>query len=79
MVAEHDGKAAVQPGEDAHHALPIPWQRRCCGIGSKGYRVYDWAIIDTDRPDHQCLIRRSVDDGELAFYHCYNPRHEPAG
>ena len=25
------------------------------------------------------MIRRSVDDGELAFYHCYNPRHEPVG
>ena len=58
---------------------PNAWQRRSCGIGSKGYRVYDWAIIDTDRPDHQYMIRRSVDDGELAFYHCYNPRHEPTG
>ena len=25
------------------------------------------------------MIRRSVDDGELAFYHCYNPRHESFG
>ena len=58
---------------------PNAWQRRSCGIGSKGYRVYDWAVIDTDDPDHQYLIRRSVDDGELAFYHCYNPRHEPLG
>jgi SRSO17 transposase len=58
---------------------PSAWQRRACGIGTKGYRVYDWAIIDTDHPDHQYMIRRSVDDGELAFYHCYNPRHEPAG
>ena len=58
---------------------PNAWQRRACGIGTKGYRVYDWAVIDTDRPDHQYMIRRSVDDGELAFYHCYNPRHEPVG
>jgi SRSO17 transposase len=56
---------------------PNAWQRRSCGIGSKGHRVYDWAIIETDHPDHQYMIRRSVDDGELAFYHCYNPRHEP--
>lgn len=53
------------------------WVRRACGIGTKGYRVYDWAISDSDRPDHQYLIRRSIDDGELAFYHCYNPGHEP--
>jgi SRSO17 transposase len=49
------------------------WQRRACGIGSKGHRVYDWALTDADDPDHQYLIRRSIDDGELAFYHCYNP------
>ena len=58
---------------------PNAWVRRACGIGTKGYRVYDWAIVDSDDPDHQYLIRRSVDDGELAFYHCYNPRHEPVG
>lgn len=54
---------------------PSAWARRACGIGAKGYRVYDWAIIDSD---HQYMIRRSIDDGELAFYHCHNPRHEPA-
>jgi SRSO17 transposase len=58
---------------------PNAWQRRACGIGTKGYRVYDWAVIDTDHPDHQYLIRRSVNDSELAFYHCHNPRHEPTG
>ena len=55
---------------------PNAWVRRACGIGTKGYRVYDWAVIDSDHPDHQYMIRRSIDDGELAFYHCYNPRRE---
>lgn len=50
------------------------WQRRACGIGSKGFRVYDWALINSDQPGHQYMIRRSIDDGELAYYHCYNPR-----
>jgi SRSO17 transposase len=54
---------------------PHAWQRRSCGIGSKGFRVYDWALIDSDHPDHQYLIRRSIDKGELAYYHCYNPHH----
>jgi len=54
---------------------PNSWQRRSCGIGSKGFRVYDWALIDSDHPDHQYLIRRSIDGSELAFYHCYNPHH----
>ncbi len=58
---------------------PQSWQRRACGIGTKGYRVYDWAVIASDQPDHQYMIRRSIDDGELAFYHCYNPHREPIG
>jgi SRSO17 transposase len=58
---------------------PNAWQRRACGIGSKGFRVYDWALIDSVDPDHQYMIRRSIDDGELAFYHCYNPHHAGFG
>jgi SRSO17 transposase len=49
------------------------WQRRACGIGTKGYRVYDWALLPSSDPEHQYMIRRSIDDGELAYYHCYNP------
>jgi SRSO17 transposase len=58
---------------------PNAWQRRACGIGTKGYRVYDWAVIDGDDNDHQYMIRRSIDDGELAFYRCYNPHRESHG
>ena len=55
------------------------WQRRACGIGSKGFRVYDWALLNTGQPGHQYMIRRSIDDGELAYYHCHNPRREGFG
>lgn len=55
------------------------WQRRACGIGSKGYRVYDWALVDSAEPDRQYLIRRSLTDGELAFYRCYNPNQAGFG
>jgi SRSO17 transposase len=58
---------------------PNTWQRRACGIGSKGYRVYDWVLIDSADTDQQYMIRRSIDDGELAFYHCYNPHHAGFG
>jgi SRSO17 transposase len=58
---------------------PNAWQRRACGTGTKGFRVYDWVLVNSADPDHQYMIRRSVDDGELAFYHCYNPRHESFG
>jgi len=26
------------------------WQRRACGIGSKGHRAYDWALTDSPTP-----------------------------
>jgi len=55
------------------------WQRRACGIGSKGFRVYDWALIPSADADHEYMVRRSIDDGELAFYHCYNPGHAGFG
>jgi SRSO17 transposase len=55
------------------------WQRRACGIGSKGFRVYDWALTPSADTDHEYMIRRSTDDGELAFYHCHNPGHAGFG
>src|SRR5664279_3724349 len=59
-----------------HHTA---WQRRACGIGTKGFRIYDWALIADADADHQYMIRRSIDDGELAFYHCYNPNRAGFG
>ena len=26
------------------------WQRRACGIGAKGHRVYDWALAGSAEP-----------------------------
>lgn len=52
------------------------WQRRSCGTGAKGFRVYDWALINSPAAHHQYMIRRSTETGELAYYHCYNPRGE---
>jgi SRSO17 transposase len=68
-------KNTIQVDELAGRLRRNVWQRRACGIGSKGFRVYDWALTDSADPDHQYLIRRAIDDGELAFYHCYNPNH----
>ena len=56
------------------------WQRRACGIGTKGLPgLRLGAHRLRGPPDHQYMIRRSIDDGELAFYHCYNPHREPIG
>jgi SRSO17 transposase len=75
---DHAGRITIIEKRAARLA-PNDWQRRACGIGTKGFRIYDWALLDTDDSDHQYMIRRSIDDGELAFYHCYNPRHESFG
>jgi SRSO17 transposase len=55
---------------------PHAWSRRSCGIGTKGFRVYDWALANAN--DGHCYVfRRNITDGELAYFHCYNPRGEP--
>ncbi len=55
------------------------WQRLSCADGSKGPRLYDWALIGAAAPGHCLLIRRSLAPGEkgqleLAFFRCWSPR-----
>ncbi len=40
------------------------WQRLSCADGSKGPRLYDWALTGTAAPGHQLLVRRSLTPGE---------------
>lgn len=51
------------------------WNRRSCGNGSKGRRLYDWAWIATACPRHHLITRRSISTGELAYYLAYVPDH----
>jgi SRSO17 transposase len=60
----------------ASRLKPHDWSRRACGIGAKGFRVYDWALVDVG-DGHQYVFRRNISDGELGYFHCYNPRGEP--
>ncbi len=59
-------------------ADPSAWQTLSAGTGAKGERVYAWLAIPI-RPlrepgvGHWLLARRSLDDGELAYYVCYGP------
>jgi SRSO17 transposase len=54
------------------------WRQLSAGDGAKGPRVYAWARVPI-RPlrepgrGHWLLVRRSLKDGELAFYVCYGP------
>jgi SRSO17 transposase len=60
--------------------VPAPgWQRLSCADGSKGPRLYDWALIGTRSPQHHLLARRSLRPNEkgeleLAFFRCWSPR-----
>ena len=49
------------------------WQLMSCGNGSKGERLYDWAIAGAGSDGHYLLIRRSLTSGELAYYRCWSP------
>jgi len=54
------------------------WQRLSCADGSKGPRLYDWALLETASPHRQLLVRRSLHPGEkgdleVAFFRCYSP------
>jgi SRSO17 transposase len=59
---------------------PEAWQRRSAGAGSKGERWYDWAwlpLAETTPAGWRkwLLVRRSLDDGELAYYRVFAPEH----
>jgi SRSO17 transposase len=55
--------------------VPAPgWHRMSCGTGSKGERLYDWAIAGAGPGGRQLLIRRSITSGALAYYRCWSPR-----
>lgn len=59
----------------ASHLGPGDFSRRACGIGAKGFHTYDWAVI-AGQDGRQYVVRRSIADGEIAYFHCYNPRGE---
>jgi SRSO17 transposase len=54
------------------------WRHLSAGQGAKGERLYAWARVAI-RPlrapgrGHWLLLRRSLADGELAYYACYGP------
>jgi SRSO17 transposase len=66
-----DERAAALP-EDA-------WLPLSCGAGAKGPRVYDWALLplprwgQSDAVLHALLVRRSLSDGELAYFVVFAP------
>src|SRR5260370_6106533 len=77
MIAAPAGR--FRAGELAALVPASGWQRLSCADGSKGPRLYDWALIGSASPAHQLLARRSLAPGEkgeleLAFFRCWSPR-----
>ncbi len=71
------GAGKVRADELAARLPKHVWQRLSAGVGAKGHRYYDWALIDID-PNQDAgqrwlLIRRNRRTKELAFYRCYAP------
>jgi SRSO17 transposase len=59
-------------------SLPAPaWKRLSAGFGSKGERLYDWALMQLSKQDgwaRTLLVRRSIEEKpECAYYLCYAP------
>lgn len=74
--------------EDIAHGLkPSAWRRLSAGDGTKGPRLYDWAYLELadleaaefgDTNDDSLwtrglLIRRNLDDGEMAYFSTWCP------
>jgi SRSO17 transposase len=61
------------------HRSAEDWQRLSCGDGAKGPRIYDWALLMLPRWGqdadilHALLVRRSLEDGELAYFVVFAP------
>ena len=64
----------------AEHLPELAWERVSAGSGSKGERIYDWALIPGWQHEgwsHGLLVRRSREEKpEYAFYRFYAPTHK---
>lgn len=67
----------------ANTIKPDEWQRLSAGEGAKGPRLYDWAWkpqafeAQDSNWEHGLLVRRSITDGERAFYMTFTPKSTP--
>ena len=87
----HEPEVAGTAEEIAQALDPAAWQRLSAGAGTKGARLYDWAYCELadleaaeaiDRLGESLwtrglLIRRSLADGELAYFTTWCPAGTP--
>ncbi|MCK9931698.1 IS701 family transposase [Frankia sp. Mgl5] len=84
VASNHQVTIGIGPRKAVELAVRLParsWQKLSAGMGSKGQRYYDWAMIDTVDQDlpgrHWLLIRRNRRTGEYAFYRAHAPGPVP--
>ncbi len=78
------GPAQVRADGLVQRASEEDWRRLSAGAGSKGERLYDWALLplfrlqiteEERRFEHLLLVRRGVEDADdLAYYVVFAPR-----
>lgn len=83
---DNKGLHSTTAGKIARDLDPSLWKRLSCGEGTKGAKLYDWAyykLRDLDIAEYNAeytglwssglLIRRSLSDGELAYFSTWCP------
>jgi SRSO17 transposase len=82
-VQTRDGLLLSDVERIAHQLRAQDWQRLSQSLGTKGERLFDWAILPwmqggTVDGRHWLLIRRCLDEPhELAYYLVWAPLHTP--
>ncbi|MCA1717247.1 MAG: IS701 family transposase [Actinobacteria bacterium] len=81
------GPAQIRADGLAERAAEEDWHRLSAGAGSKGERLYDWALLplfrlqvteEERRFEHLLLVRRGVEDADdLAYHVVFAPRGTP--
>ncbi len=85
---ERRGPMQMRADNLAEDAPPEHWRRLSAGVGSKGPRLYEWALRPIFRLQlteeerywgHWLLVRRSLEDPrDMAYYVVYGPRQGTA-
>lgn len=73
------GPQQIEVRKIVERLQPGDWQTLSAGEGTKGPRLYDWALAPLYRLQigtkwqHALLVRRNLADGELAYYVVFAP------
>lgn len=82
-VRQHGTPRQLKVGTVADTLPDAAWGRHSAGAGSKGPRLYDWAVVPLARVGadghHALLVRRHLITGDRAYYVVFTPRRVTVG